>query len=242
MKKTNLSQDEKIKDKSQSLFPFLLGAGFFIIYIYLCDRYIRWDLDTIKYLIFIMYFLWIATFLLARKVTVYNHRFFLHPTSYIGQTEVNNQSNMRGFWAYLLFSFWMANMAILFGVLMFHYYTNFKYSDLFGGILYFTAFNIFTQGVIPINLFNWLHILVTAMVFTGMTAVNIFLLIFFIKFDSVFLFPVILPILSWMLVIFSLLYLASYLFRIRPGFFQKLWIFTISLVLFSCSVFFCSLK
>lgn len=224
----------------KSIVPFTLTALIFSLYIIFCHYFINWSPDIIKKVIIIHYFLAWIIFLIARKVTVYDHRFFIHPTSYIGQTSVDQRSNMKGFWGYLLFSYIMANMTILIGVLMFRYFGDYKHTELFGAFLYFTAFFIFAQGVIPINLSEWLHIFVTALVFAGMTAVNISLLIFYQKLQTIFHFPPILPILSWLLMVASLVYLLAYIVKIRPGFFQKLWILMISLVLFANGIFFCN--
>ena len=90
---------------------------------------------------------------------------------------------------------------------------------------------MFIQGLIPIDQVKWMHIFATACVFAGMTAVNIALLIFYKKVGVFIEMSSFYRIFAFVFLGLSILYLLSYIAQIRPGFFQKFWIFALSIIL-----------
>ncbi|MCF2140491.1 MAG: hypothetical protein K9W44_10605 [Candidatus Lokiarchaeota archaeon] len=155
--------------------------------------------------------------------------------------QVHGISNMRAYWFYLIFCVLMANIAMMFGILLRHYYIYLKHMNLLVFFLYFTAFSMFIQGLIPIDQVKWMHIFATACVFAGMTAVNIALLIFYKKVGVFIEMSSFYRIFAFVFLGLSILYLLSYIAQIRPGFFQKFWIFALSIILLTNGLLFCQI-
>lgn len=181
-------------------------------------------------------FLWLGSYLWVRKVVSYNHRFRMHPTSYLGQTFVKGKSNMRGYWWYFSFSWWLSSLPFAFGWLLSSSYSHLLHMDILILFLVIGAIGIFGQGAIPINLSYIGHIISTILAFTGMIAMNIILWIFFSR--TGYLHSFLLRIPALIQIACSTIYMFSYIFRSKPGFNQKFWLFSFVFALIFYGVFF----
>ncbi len=218
------------KEKNQGKNSFLLWGTVsclgFIFLIFFGNRYFQFSQYWFFWLILGWYGVWLGGYLKARTVTSYNHRFNLHPTSYMGQTWVKGQSNIRGYWWYMVFSIGLAGMPLFFGFLLEFHFQHLEHIDIIIIFLYIGALGIFGQGVIPINLSFPGHILTTVLAFTGAIAMNIMLWLLFSNLGTNFPWTFRIP--AIIQIICSIIYMTSYFTRAKPGFFQKLWVITFS--------------
>ncbi|TFH29196.1 MAG: hypothetical protein E4G98_04260 [Promethearchaeota archaeon] len=198
----------------------------FIFLIFIGNRYFNLPQIWFFWLILGWYGVWLGSYLKARTVTSYNHRFRIHPTSYIGQTWVKGKSNIRGYWWYMGFSIGLAGMPLFFGFLLEFHFQHLDHINIIIIFLYIGALGIFGQGVIPINLSFPGHILTTVFAFAGAIAMNIIMLLLFSNFGSKYPWGYRIP--AIIQIICSIVYMTSYFTRAKPGFFQKLWVISFS--------------
>ncbi|WP_457559430.1 hypothetical protein [Candidatus Harpocratesius sp.] len=236
-----MNEKKELTLKKNLIGKYLTTIIIYVIFFVICDKYIRFSKTTFQILFYLHFSFSFISIFIARKVTSYNHRFFLHPVSYIGQMQVHGVSNMRAYWFYLIFCVLMANISLMFGLILHLYYNYLKHVNLLVFFLYFTAFSTVIQGTIQIDQFKLIHIIATACVFAGITAVNISLLIFYKNVGVFIEISLFYRIFAFVFLGLSILYLLSYIAQIRPGFFQKFWIFALSIILLTNGLLFCQI-
>ncbi len=220
--------------------------GFGIIFCFLTGilnllvlNYIQFSMISIQWIAVILVLLSLATLYTASKVTVYNHRFGTHPSSFIAQTQVFGKKNTK---AVVIFLLWATMLTIINIFMANFFHDNFQFMKGIEMLIFANigaSLSVTWMAAVPINYSRFGHLSGVLGMFIFYTFENILFTILFLKTAAIhssnygwWALPAIVELFLstiYMITYFNDLIHANPPAILKPGLWQKFWIIMFSL-------------